>query len=287
MAGIAYVYIRLWNPGRKNIYGDTSNVLNYLERPYMDTGKNLRHFEILWIGATQAAAEELGTAPTSDKDGTTTPYQITLDSTDAKDTVAGVGARRVALIGVTVSSIGAFNAGETPMLTVEVVDMSGTTAVTSTRYYLWFIHGYVCDVGSEHDTAGTLTIESPAATTLYTITAGQNESEGCVLKFAAGDLARLDMVRIMPTVALAAADGAVLTVTSEAFEYTVQATDEDFEADAYAYINQGGSYCFDMRNAWSVGKLATLASKMLFQETLITLTSTIKIHATVLIGRIK
>lgn len=283
MAGIAYVQIRLWNPGRDCIYGDETNVLNYLERPYMDTGKNLRHFEILWISVVQAASEELGTAAASDKDGTTTPYLIFLDTDDAKDTLTGVGARRVAVIGVTVSSIGAFNAGEVPKLTVEVIDMNGIAGVYSKRYYLWVIHPYVCDVGSDHDTAGTLTIEAPATTVLYTIAAGQNESEGCTLKFAARDVAKLDMVRIGPTAALAAGDGGVLEIVSEAFEYTVQATDEDFETDYYTYIHYDGAV--DVRNAWPVGKLATIASKMKFSAADTANTPTLKIHATVLVGK--
>jgi len=279
MAGVAYVYIRLWNPGRDNIYGDTSNVLNYLERPYLDTGKNLKHFEILWISTTQAASEELGTAATSDLDGTTTPFQLTLDSTDVKDAVGGVGARRVAVIGVTVSSVNAYLSGEQPKLTVEVIDMNGTTAVTSSRYYLWVIHGYVCDVGTEHDPAGTVTIESPAATTLYAIGAGNTESEGCTLKFVATDMVRLDMVRITPTAALAAGDGVVLEITSDAFEYTVQATAEDFEIDYYPYIHYGN--VVDVRNAWYVPKRATIASKLMFAEADTANTPVIKIHCTV------
>ena len=284
MAGIAYVQIRLWNPGRDCIYGDETNVLNYLERPYMDTGRNLRHFEILWISTTQAASEELGTAPTSDKDGTTTPYLLFYDTDDAKDTLGGVGARRIATIAVTVSSIGAFNAGEVPKLTVEVVDMNGIAGVYGTRYCLWHIHSYVCDVGSEHDTAGTLTIEAPATAVLYTIAAAHNESCGCTLKFAARDVAKLDMVRISPTAALAAGDGAALEIVSEAFEYTVQNTDEDFETDYYTYIHYDGQV--NVRNAWPVGKLATIASKMKFSEADTANTPVLKIHATVLVGKI-
>lgn len=281
MAGIAYVQIRLWNPGRENIYGDTSNVLNYLERPYMDTRRNFKHFEIFWVSVVQAAAEELGTAATSDKDGTTTPYQLTAVSTDVKDDVVGVGARRIAVIGVSVSSIGAFKAGEQPKLTVEVMDMDGTTDVLSSRWYLWIVHVYVCDVGTETDTAGTLTVESPANTNLYVITAGQNESEGGTLKFAAGDLVKLDMVRIFPTATLAAGDGAALEIGSAAFEYQILATAEDFPTDYYTYIALGQPV--DVRNAWPAAKLATIASKLKFSAADTANTPTLKIHATVLV----
>jgi len=283
MAGIAYVQIRLWNPGRDCIYGDETNVLNYLQRPYMDTGKNLRHFEINWTSVVQAASEELGTAATSDKDGTTTPYQLTIVSTDAKDTVAGVGARRVAAIGVSVSSIGAYNSGEQPKLTVEVIDTKGTTDVLSTRYYLWTVHPYVCDVGSEHDTAGTLTVESPANTNLYVITAGQIESEGGTLKFAEGDLAKLDVVRVGPTATLAAGDGGALEILSTGFEGNVLLTDDDFKTDYYCYIHYGAPV--EVKNAWTVGKYATKAAKMKFSAADTANTPTLKIHATVLVGK--
>ena len=42
-------------------------------------------YEIKWTGATQAAAEELGTIATSAKDGRTTPYIVNLVSSDATD----------------------------------------------------------------------------------------------------------------------------------------------------------------------------------------------------------
>lgn len=283
MAGAAYVQIRLWNPGRKNIYGDETNVLKYLERPYMDTRKNLRHFEVFWISTVQAASEELGTAATSDLDGTTTPYQVWTDSTSVKDTLLGVGARRVAVIGVSVSSIGAYNAGEVPQLTVEVIDLAGTATAVSVRFYLWIIHFYVCDVGSENDTAGTLDLESPAATDLYVITAGQNESEGGTLKFAEGDLARLDVVRISPTAVAAEADGAALEILSTGFEGNVELVDDDFKTDYYTYMAFGP--IVDVKNAWTVGKYATKAAKMKFSAADTANTPVLRIHATVLVGR--
>jgi len=148
VAGPVYVYQRLWNPGRDCIYGDTSNVLNYLEKDIRSTGRYRKYIEVFWVGTTQAG-EQLGTAADSAKDGTTTPYQITVVSAQANDTDAATGdARKVCLLGVTVSSIGNYNAGEQPKLTAEVINLNGTTDVLSSRWYLWVDHAYVCDWGS-------------------------------------------------------------------------------------------------------------------------------------------
>lgn len=280
MAGVAYVKIRLWNPGRANIFGDDTNVLNHLERAVMHNGKSVKqkYFEILWISATQAG-EELGTAAASDKDGTAVPFQITVVSDDnTKDLVTGVGAQRVALIGVTVSSASALAQGETPVLGVEVVDMNGTTDVLSTRWYLHQIHAYVCSVGSEGDPVGNITIESPANTELMKITAAAMESDGCILYFVDGDYVKLDRVIIEPTAALAAGDGASLAINELAWEGRYHIL-EDFPADYYTYIHYNGAV--DIKEAWPLAKRATTWASLKFTEALIANTQTIKIHCTV------
>ena len=281
MAGVAYVKIRLWNPGRANIFGDETNVLNFLERAVMHDGKSVKqpYFEILWISATQAG-EELGTAATSDKDGTAVPFQITVVSSDnTKDLVDGVGAQRTAIIGVSVSSIAAYQGGEKPVLGVEVVDINGTTDVLSTRWYLHHIHSYICSVGSEGDPVGNIQIESPANTVLQSILATNMESNGCILYFVEGDYAKVDRVIIAPTAALAAGDGVVLTINELAWEGRYHIL-EDFPADSYTFIHYDGSPV-DVKEAWPFAKRATKYSSLKFTETLIANTQTIKIHCTV------
>lgn len=285
MVGVAYVKIRLWNPGAANIFGDETNCLHGLKRATYHMGKNTnqKYFEILWISATQAGLEELGQAADSDKDGTTTPFQIVVVSTDnTKDIVTGVGAQRVALIGVSVSSLGGVDSGETPVLGVEVIDMNGTADVTSTRYYLHLVHAYVCSVGSEGDTVGTITIEAPADVDLMTIAATNMESNGCLLYFVDKDYVKLDKVFIAPVDALAAGDGGRIEIAELAFEGQYHIL-EDFPTDQYAFIHYNG--IVDIKEAWPIAKRATAYSSLKFSEDLIANTQTIKIHCTIIVHK--
>jgi len=285
MAGPTWVKIRLWNPGRDCIWGDTSHVLpHFLEKPYLDTGKNRRFLEIFWVGATQAAAgEELGTAAVA-KDGVTTPFQITVDCVEANDTDATTGdARKVAIIGVSVSSIGAYNAGETPVLGVEVINLNGITAVTSVRYYLRLIHGYVCDWGSGGaDAKGDITIESPAVTVLQSILATYNEANGGILYFADGDQVRPDYIRLGPTEHVIA-DGITFRITASGFDHTLN-VDADDALNTYTHV---AGYVGDAvyRNAWVAPKRATSTAKLTLSEELIATTLNYQIHCTVLVGK--
>ena len=70
--------------------------------------------------------------------------------------------------------------------------MLGTTDATTTRYYLREIHGYVSDWGTDasHDAEGNITIEEPANTTLLTIAAGTNESNGGTIYGCVGHMGR-------------------------------------------------------------------------------------------------
>lgn len=291
MAGPVYVKIRYYNPPKDCIINDTSNVLQ-LDRYYKD-GKKRPFFEILWVGASQAD-EELGTTANSVKDGTTTPFQITVVSAQANDTDAGTGdARKVALIGVTVGSGGIYYAlgsshkdYETPKLTVEVVNLNGTTDVLTQRYYLRLIHAYVCDWGSGGaDAKGDITIESPADTDLQTITATYNESNGCVLFFPKDYSVKLDMVRIHPQDnSVAAADGIMLQLDEYAFENTLY-TDPDIPTDSYVAFAPNN---VDIdRDAWPLYRLTTLQSKLTFTELLIANSQTYKIHCTMLVKHVK
>lgn len=262
--------------------GDTSNVLDYCQATLPD-GKNRKFYEIKWLGATQAG-EELGTAVSSVKDGTTVPFQITVVSSQANDTDAATGdVRKVAIIGPTVSSVGAYNAGEAPKDTVEVVNMNGASDVLASRWYLKFVHACAVDWGSAGgDAVGNITIESPANTTLATIAAGYNESDGGILYFAAGDRVRLDRISIeLADATIAAGDGVYLTVTPSCF-YNEVNDEGDMEAFYYHSIYPySGLPQSQVLHAWDVSLLATKTSSLKFEETLVVNSQTYCIRCTV------
>lgn len=103
-------------------------------------------------------------------------------SAQANDTDATTGdARKVRIIGLSVASdIDERNGIETPTYSVEEVNLNGTTAVETVRYYQRVMHMYCCDWGSGGtDAKGNITLEDCATGTgnvYLTITATYNES---------------------------------------------------------------------------------------------------------------
>lgn len=266
MAGPVYVQIRLWNIGKSNIHGDASNVLNELKRKMAD-GSAPTMYEIMWKGTPQAGAEELGTAADAAKDGTTAPFQISVVSASANDTNTAAGhVRKVALIGVTVPNPGVV-ADQTPKTTVEVINMNGTTDVTSSRYYLRLIHAYACDWGSGgQDAAGDITIESPADTDLQTIKAGNNESNGCILYFHSGARVLFRRAEHHFEADAAVTDGVLLTVLASEFGDSLN-SDADLETLVYTLSTEDQSNIIDP--VWSFERIATVNSNIKFSEHLI------------------
>jgi hypothetical protein len=272
MAGIAYVYKRLWNP---DLVIDANNVLPRGARQAIN-GDNRPTYHIKWHGTTQAA-EELGTAAASVKDGTTTPFQITVVSSDVGDnrsTAAGY-VHSVALIGIAgytawlndgITTTDGYNGR--PQTTVEVVAMNGTTDVLSTRYYLWVDHAYACEwgTGATHDAEGNITIESPANTTLLTIAATFNESDGGVWHFLEGASVITTRVKFRPTATLAAGDGVVLTGTFTGFDKQLNDANVIDSVDTYTYIHYGGG---QEQSPEIFSRYATRASKCLWSEALV------------------
>ena len=106
MDGIQFLGKRLYNP---ELLIDPTDIFNdgkILRDTDPNTHGNSPMYEIHWTGATQAG-EELGTAATSAKDGTTTPYLVNIVSSDVADdwdNLAGA-VRSVALVGITTNSI--------------------------------------------------------------------------------------------------------------------------------------------------------------------------------------
>ena len=267
MAGPVYVKKRLWNP---EVIIDTNSVLpNQLKQTIR--GYNIPTYSIKWTGTPQAG-EELGTAGDSVKDGTTTPFVVTVVSSsnsDKRTTAAGM-AHSVALIGVSVSAAeGIRGYVANAKSTVEVVAMNGTTDVTATRYWLWVDHAYVCEwgTGATHDAEGDITIESPADTDLLTIKATYNESNGGVWHFPAGKKVKTRYVKVSMNAVAAAQDGLVLSGTFTGFDQILNdSSNNDID---YFVASSPGEAC----KVWGEEDLyrwSTKASKCLWTETLIT-----------------
>ena len=278
MAGIAYVKKRLWNP---ELLIDPNGIFGKSGKQLIQTihGSRIPIYEIVWTGATQAA-EELGTAATSAKDGTTTPYIVNLVSagaTDDRDNAAGA-VHSVALVGVSTNSIDGYKEwGENPnstkgkagkpVATVEVVAMDGATDALGTRYWIWLDHIYACEWGTgATDAAGNIDAESPTGTVLLRLLAGQNEGEGGTWHFPPNHAIVTEHVSVVPTATFAAGDGVVLTGAFTGFGQSNN-TDPDLNVDFYTYTSAGGSigYGTDV----NLLRYTTLNSKVLWSEALI------------------
>lgn len=240
MAGIAYVRKRVYNP---ELIIDPDGVLpQKLHNTHIH--KNNPIYYINWTGTTQLAAEELGTPKTNTADGTTTPYLVNVVSSsvldDYDDTATGA-VRSVALIGLTVSSVAAYTAGEIPLVTVEVLRTNGTADVNSTRYFVWLDAAYACQWAAEFDAAGTIDLEAPSGTVQIVITAGQNEGEGGEWHFPPGRRLFTHSVRIESTDAVGAGNGVIVTNTCTCFDDVLN-SDPDLDADIYAMVQGAGDY---------------------------------------------
>ncbi len=198
-------------------------------------------FMIYWEGATQAAAEELGTAVTAAKDGTGTPFQIIAVSAAVTDIdTAGGHVRKLAIIGLTTNSIAGYaaylenpltpegKAGK-PILSVEVMNMNGTTDVTSVRFYLRCpIKAFAIQWGSGGgDASAAITIEAPANTALLTIAITQNESNGCTFWFPKDTnvLVEQGNFNVNDATLTGQGDGMMTSITEDDFE---DGGDQDF-----------------------------------------------------------
>lgn len=183
------VKIRLYNPTWK------SPAITDLHR--LDVhGKANTYFEIFYFGTASATATELGGAANSIGDGTTTPLQLSIVSAQVTDIDTGAGkVRKVRIIGVSVPTL--VTPVSEAVYSVEEINMNGTTDVLSSRWYLRLIHVYSSDWGSGgQDAEGDITIENPADTDLQTITAGTNESSGCVIYGCNGYRGRWNLLDI-------------------------------------------------------------------------------------------
>jgi len=124
-----------------------------------------------------------------------------VESDNAKDAIAGVGTRKVRIIGVSVASATDFiNGEEDPVFSLEEVNMAASAHTLTVRYYLRIIHFYASDWGSEKDTAGTLTLGDDATplNAYLTIAAAANESNGSIIYGAPKSFGRLSYCYLGP-----------------------------------------------------------------------------------------
>ena len=252
MAGIAYVRKRLYNPevlvDALGVFGTNGDILKMDEFGHMNP-----IYEIRWTGTTQAG-EELGTAKTATKDGTTTPYLLNIVSSDVADdwdNAAGA-VRAVALVGLSTTSVADYtewlarpnsNVGQRgrPRSTVEVLKTNGVADVVSTRYFIWHDAMYACLWGTGADDAtGNIDSEAPTGTVQIRIAAGSNEGEGGEWHFPPGRSVQTNHIDITPTATLAAGDGVVLTGTFIGCDQALN-QDPDLNVDYYAYIRGAGT----------------------------------------------
>lgn len=282
MVGIAYVRKRLWNPevliDPNKIFGENGQLLR------MKTDGSIEPlYEIKWTGGTQAG-EELGTAVTSAKDGTTTPFVVTVVSSDVADnrsTAAGA-VHSVALIGISidaseVNAEGTILPGVIPKASVEVVAMNGTTDVLALRLYLWLDAIYACEWGTgATDATGNIQAESPANTVLISLLATQNEGEGGTWHFPANKAVHTHHVSLTPTATFAAGDGVVLTGAYTSFDQANN-SDPDLNIDFYTYTSAGGSVSEGV-GLDIIHRFTTINSKVLWVETLIANSIVYSIH---------
>ena len=275
MAGIAYVRKRVFNP---ELIVDPDGVLPQGLRNTQIHGNNPIYY-IKWLGATQLAAEELGTGKTATKDGTTTPYLVNVVSASALDDYddTGTGAvRSVAIIGPSVSSVAAYTAGEVPKQTVEVIRTNGAADVVSTRYFVWLDHAYACQWAVEFDAKGNIDLEAPSGDVQIRILAGQNEGMGGEWHFPPDRRLFIHSVKLESTAAMTATQGIILYNTCTCFDDELN-SDPDLDTDIYAMVAGAGDWR-EYRPINPLGRYTTINSSSEWSEKYIVGTENINIE---------
>lgn len=161
----------------------TEHIQQYLDKmTKAGISSRLWRADILEEGPDAFARVGVASGCTDVFDGTGTAAVVDLISTDAKDTAAGVGARTVAVFGID-------SAGD---YAVEIVDMAGAVASSTTTEWIRLIEIQVNTVGSEKDAAGTITCHENggAVSTYLTIAIGDYKSHNSQFWVATGWNAR-------------------------------------------------------------------------------------------------
>lgn len=196
--------MRMWNPEWFSSAIDDREVM----KPDVH-GRKHTYIEIMYSATNAATATEIGAAGDAGKDGTAAPFVIVIVSNQADDTDnSAKDVRKVRVLGVSCAAIvnpTACAGTETDYIadwatnnqySIEEINMDGTTDVYSKRYYLRVMHVYASDWGSAgQDAKGTIQLESPANTVLFTIAAGANESQGSTIFGSYGHSGRLTYLK--------------------------------------------------------------------------------------------
>lgn len=198
--------MRMWNPEWYSPAIDRQELF----KPDVHGRKSHTYIEIMYSGTNAATTTQVGGAGDAGKDGTAAPFVIVMvsNSGDDDNDLTNKDLRKVRVLGVSCAAKvnpSACAGTETDYIddwatnnqySVEEINMNGTADVYSIRYYIRVMHVYGCDWGSAGQNAkGTVQLESPANTVLFTIAAGANESQGSTIFGSYGHTGRLTYLR--------------------------------------------------------------------------------------------
>ena len=199
---------------------ETPSYLDRIENPFLEqlhrVGRDPKILSMKFLYATPAADTEIRTSFTNVLDGIVTPVKVDIKSSDnTKDIAAGVGARTVAIFGISGTSATATDF----KLQEEIVTLTGTSAVTTTLFYKRIIGTRTVTAGSEKDPAGNLTVHEVGGTsnTYCTQAAGTNFSINARVYVPTGYNLHMHSIkaRRLPTVSTGTGnltDGGVITI---------------------------------------------------------------------------
>jgi len=131
------------------------------------------HGQNLAVSATYEPVWKMSTAYTFP----TSASNLVVVSTDAKDTLTGVGVRKILIEGLDVNY----------KVITETVEMDGTTKVNTTKEFLRVNFVKALEVGSDANAAGDITLKDSTETyTLAAVIAGDNQSLAAIYTVPAG-----------------------------------------------------------------------------------------------------
>ena len=199
---------------------ETPSYLDRIHDPFLEqlhrVGRDPKILSMKFLYATPASDTEIRTSFTNELDGIATPVKVNIKSSDnTNDKVGGTGAITVAIFGISGTSATATDF----KLQEEVVTLTGTTAVTTTKFYKRIIGTRTVTAGSGKDPAGNLTVHEVGGTTNTYCTqgAGTNCSINARVYVPTGYNLHMERIkaRRLPTVNTATGnltDGGVITL---------------------------------------------------------------------------
>ncbi len=179
-------------------------------------GRDPKLLIMKYLYATPAADTEIRTSFTNILDGIATPVVIDIKSSDnTQDKASGTGALTIGILGISGSSATATDF----KLQEEIITLTGTTSVTTTKFYKRVIGTRTVTAGSGKDPVGNITTHEEGGTTntYSTQTAAYNWSINARVYAPSGyDLYLFNAImRRIPTTNTAVAsltDGGIVTL---------------------------------------------------------------------------